>query len=460
MALPKEDGVSEDPRTPGDPSGGGYEAPRDPYADYNGGSPPDAPLKEGFGWEWTGSRWEQVVGRGLGFSGGKTHNVVKGPDGKPDPYLDYNSGSPPNAPLDAGKKWNWNGSRWEQVAIGGGATGGGGATVPTTPRVTTSGVAGVPPVYAATATPRTVAAPGTSPIGGNVPSWDQAVTLARQTFTAPQMQRATMPLPEIAAPTAGPQIERPAAFAPPSFEGEADRNRIMRAILAQPEVMGQTFQDALFEQQKEQQAQMAAQARARLSQTTAARGLSAAGGQELLGQAGVEEGFINNLLAARRDVSTKAAEANRASSMAAVEMANAVQQGDFARAQAAYETQLKANQIYDQLRLQASDQERQAMQAYNQLRLAAAEQEQQRVNAANQFQLQASELDRGNVALAAQNLLAQREMQVGEQGQSFDQYLRQLQMNEMIRQFNEQMALNYGKFGWEQQVGLAGLFPR
>ena len=77
----------------------------------------------------------------------------------------------------------------------------------------------------------------------------------------------------------------------------------------------------------------------------------------------------------------------------------------------------------------------------------------------NRLLLQQAEQERSNIALASQNLLAQREMQLGEQGQSFDQYLRQLQMNEMIRQFNEQLALNYGKFGWEQQIGLAGLFP-
>ena len=343
---------------------------------WNGGSPPATPLPTGpdgkttAGWTWTGSNeydpngnWEVTPGKGMGFG-------------------QYNVGyKPPST---------------------GGTTTGGGNTTP--PRTITSGVAGVPPVYANSG----AAAPtvGKSTIAGTVPTLADAVAQAKQYLPAT------------------PEVAKPGPFQPPTPDWVEERNRVVKAILGQPEVMGQSFQDALFEQQKEQQAQLAAQSRARLSQTTAARGLSAAGGQELLGQAGVEEGFINNLLAARRDVSTKAAEVNRASSLAAVEMADAVQQGDFARAQAAYETQLKANQIYDQLRMQAA------------------------------------ELERSNVALAAQNLLAQREMQVGEQSQSFDQYLRQLQMNEMIRQFNEQMALNYGKFGWEQQVGLAGLFPR
>jgi hypothetical protein len=282
-------------------------------------------------------------------------------------------------------------------------------TTKTTPTPTsTPTVSGVPASYRSSGGVGAAGggAPGaTSPIGGSVPTLAEAAAQAKQLFGS------------------APEILKPGTFTPPPPVGLEDRNKIVQAILAQPDVMGQTFQDQLFEQQKEQQAQLAEQARARLSQATAARGLSAMGGQELLGQAGVEEGFINSLLSARRDVSMKAAEANRASRTAAVEMADAVTQGDFARAQAAYQTQLQANQIY------------------------------------NQLQMQAAELERGNVALVAQNLLAQREMALGEQGQSFDQYLRQLQLNEMIRQFNEQLALDYGKFGWTQKIGVASLFP-
>lgn len=40
----------------------------DPYADYNNGSPVDAPLNAGHGWEWGGDRWNQVQGRGLGYN--------------------------------------------------------------------------------------------------------------------------------------------------------------------------------------------------------------------------------------------------------------------------------------------------------------------------------------------------------------------------------------------------------
>lgn len=373
--IPDEPG----PR-PGDPTGEGTVTqqlnPR-----WNGGSPPARALPTGpdgktiAGWTWTGSDpydpngdWIQTVGSGIGFG-------------------EYNVGYTPPPPTTTPTP----------------------GPTPTPTPTPTPRPSGVPQTYgtysaASRSTGAAAAAPTTSPIAGSIPTLAEAAAQAKQLFGS------------------APEILKPGTFTAPTPVGMEDRNKIVQAILAQPDVMGQTFQDQLFEQQKEQQAQLAEQARARLGQATAARGLSAMGGQELLGQAGVEEGFINNLLSARRDVSMKAAEANRASRTAAVEMADAVTQGDFARAQAAYQTQLQANQIY------------------------------------NQLQMQAAELERGNVALVAQNLLAQREMQLGEQGQSFDQYLRQLQLNEMIRQFNEQLAFDYGKFGWTQQMGFADLF--
>lgn len=42
----------------------------DPYANYNNGSPVDAPLQAGHGWQWDGSRWQQVRGAGIGFNAG------------------------------------------------------------------------------------------------------------------------------------------------------------------------------------------------------------------------------------------------------------------------------------------------------------------------------------------------------------------------------------------------------
>jgi hypothetical protein len=46
-------------------SGGGG---NDPYHDYNGGSPPDAPLQAGRGWVWEDKTWRQAEGKGLGYN--------------------------------------------------------------------------------------------------------------------------------------------------------------------------------------------------------------------------------------------------------------------------------------------------------------------------------------------------------------------------------------------------------
>lgn len=56
-------------------------SPYDPFTDYNNGSPVDAPLSSGHGWEWGGGRWNQVAGRGIGFKA----PVVNPPSGGGNP---------------------------------------------------------------------------------------------------------------------------------------------------------------------------------------------------------------------------------------------------------------------------------------------------------------------------------------------------------------------------------------
>lgn len=68
-------------------NGGNAPAPSSPYNDYNGGSPVNAPLQSGYGWEWSGPQspmwnmasnnwdygsWNQVQGRGIGYTPGGT----------------------------------------------------------------------------------------------------------------------------------------------------------------------------------------------------------------------------------------------------------------------------------------------------------------------------------------------------------------------------------------------------
>ena len=213
------------------------------------------------------------------------------------------------------------------------------------------------------------------------------------------------------APTISPYAE----FTPAAPVGLEARNRLVESILTRPQTMDQTAQDQLFEQQKEQQEALRIAGRNRLAQQGAGRGLSSYGGQQIAGDVQLEQGFAKSLIEGRRDIALKANEINRQNELAAVEMANAVNQGDFARAQAAYETQLKAKQAYDALRFQAA------------------------------------EFERGNVALAAQTAMAGRQQAQAEAMANFQQYMEQRKFDEMMRQFNEQLGYNYGTFGWQQQ---------
>lgn len=330
----------------------------DPYADYNNGSPPDAPLQPGHGWFWNGTRWVQTAGSGLGYVPVAEN---KPPDDRRGPI-----GGSPNPPP---------------------AQDGGGGSIP-----------GVPASY------QRAAFTGTQLPTGAVPTLASAIAGAKQ--LAP-------------APTINPYAE----FQAPEQVGKAARDAIVNAILNRPQTMDQTAQDQLFEQQKEQQRAMGQEASQRLAQSTAGRGLSAAGGTNVAGNLKLEQGFIQNLLSGRRDITLKANEINRQNELAAVELANAVNAGDFARAQAAYQTQLAAKQAYDELRFKAA------------------------------------EFDRGNVALAAQTEMAGRQQQTAESMASFQQYMDQLKFDEMMRQFNEQLGFNYGQFNWNQQMDVANMFP-
>ncbi len=324
-------------------------------------------------------------------------------DPETDPHTHWNNGSPPNLPLQAGHGWEWNGSSWTQVAGRGlgysapaaaPAPSGGGGSAPA-PSSGGGSVSGVPTAWNVKS----------SQLGGSVP------TLADAIRDSKQLQQA---------PTVNPY----AVFQPPTSVGLDGRNNIINSIMAKPQVMDQQFQDQLFEQQKEQQSQLAAQAKGRISQQGAGRGLSATGGYQAGAMGQVEGDFMNQLLAGRRDVSVKAAEANRASEHAAVQMQEAIAQGDYVRAHSAYETQLKASALYDEMRFKAA------------------------------------EFDRANVALSAQVGMAGRQQQMAEQVSSFQQYIEKAKFEEMMRQFNEQIGLDYGKFGWNQQMDILGNFPK
>lgn len=331
---------------------------------WNNGSPPDQPLQPGYGWEWTGWDWVQVLGRGIGYKAPRVDTTQRDRP-KEEPPPTGTTGSPSTPTVSA-------------------------PSLPSLP--------GVPQTYRSSYT-------GTPLPSGSVPTLASAIAASKALPAAPAFQ----PYAEFQSPT---QV------------GLDARNALVNAILNKPQTVDQVTQDRWFEQQKEQQRAMGRQTSQALAQQSAGRGFSAAGGTNTANNLKLEQGFIKSLVEGRRDIALKASDINRKNELAAVEMAEAVNQGDFVRAQAAYQTQLAAKQAYDELRLQAA------------------------------------EFDRGNIALAAQTEMAGRQQQVAESMASFQQYMDQLKFDEMMRQFNEQLGFNYGQFGWQQQVDLASLFPR
>jgi hypothetical protein len=153
--------------------------------------------------------------------------------------------------------------------------------------------------------------------------------------------------------------------------GEAERNRLMLSILNAPETMGETQQAQLFEQQKELLAAQRQQQEARLSQTLTARGLSRLGGTALAGDLLAGQDFSTQLLQAQRDIATKAAQQNRADQLAALQMQDAMAQGDAQRMMAIYEANQRERTNTENFLRQAAELRQQSLLQSNAQRLAA-----------------------------------------------------------------------------------------
>lgn len=343
--IPPQSGQTDGPQPPAP-----QQESHDPYGDYNGGSPPDAPLQAGYGWEWTGSRWVQVSGRGLGYQ------------------------AAPKAA--SGNSGGGNNTTSQSSSVGG-------------------KISGVPSVYSG----------GQSPIGGSVPTLQDAITAGKS-------------LPQL------PAFSPYANFQAPQAVGVDQRNSILNAVLNKPQVLDQNTQDAMYEQQKEQQNALAQQFKQQAGQAGAGRGFSSTGGYQAAATNQANSELGRGLMAARRDISVQAAQLNRQSEIAAVQLQEALAQGDFERAAQAHQLQTQTQDLF------------------------------------NQLQIKAAEFDRANTALAAQTQMAGRQQQLGEQMSAFNQYMQQKQMDETIRQFNAQMGLDWSKFGWGQQFDTASLFPQ
>lgn len=186
----------------------------------------------------------------------------------------------------------------------------------------------------------------------------------------PTPTRMTMPKPT--APTPYSSTYQSTTVNPYTGYGEADRNRLMSAILQSPETMGQTQQAQLFEQQKELLNAQRQQQNVQLQQSLLQRGLSPTGGAALAGQAAANQDFTGQLLAAQRDIAVKAAQQNRADQLAALQMQEALASGDYGRMMGVYQANQQERMNTENFLRQAQELTQQGQLQYNAQDLASA----------------------------------------------------------------------------------------
>ncbi len=111
------------------------------------------------------------------------------------------------------------------------------------------------------------------------------------------------------------QKQAPAAGVPSSFRGMnpyyAQQQGRMQKILANPETMGQQWQDRQNEAQKESAQRMMRQSQAQGQQALAGRGFGAGGGTQQALQNQGQQQMMQQILSGRRDTAQKAAQINR-----------------------------------------------------------------------------------------------------------------------------------------------------
>lgn len=143
-------------------------------------------------------------------------------------------------------------------------------------------------------------------------------------------------------PSAHPTPLPPAFSYQPQFNPQITAH--MQRILANPETMGQQWQDQQFEVGKESAADFRKQLGEQLSQRVAGRGFSGQGGINQAILAGLDENLMSQLLAGRRDVAMRAAQGNRQDLYNAINAAQGLDQQGFQNALGAYGAALQGFQ--------------------------------------------------------------------------------------------------------------------
>jgi hypothetical protein len=112
-------------------------------------------------------------------------------------------------------------------------------------------------------------------------------------------------------------------------QGLRDQNLVN--LLQNPHSLSQTWQDQMFEQQKDDALAFAQQAGVQNQQNVAGRGLSFLGGTAQGREADIQNNLFSQLLSGRRDVATRAATQNRADELNALGAAEQGLSGDTSR---------------------------------------------------------------------------------------------------------------------------------
>jgi hypothetical protein len=198
----------------------------------------------------------------------------------------------------------------------------------------------------------------------------QGGSSAASTADYPYPERVEMPEPTAPTPYSSTYQQQ---FAQ-QFQGvgEADRNRLMQAILQSPETMGATQQAQLFEQQKELLNAQRAQQQAQLSQNLLQRGLSSGGGTFQATQGDLNQQFNTQLLQAQRDIAIRAAQQNRQDQLAALQMQEAMASGDYQKMMGIYQANQQERANTENFLRQAQEVTQQGQLQYNAQRLAQA----------------------------------------------------------------------------------------
>jgi hypothetical protein len=114
----------------------------------------------------------------------------------------------------------------------------------------------------------------------------------------------------------------------PNQQWTNQRNDLMSAILKNPRTMDQTWQDQMYESQKEQAQGMAKQLGLQNQQNMVSRGFGPQGGQASAYQGKLDENLMAQLLGGRRDIATQATQQNRQDELQALSASLGLQGGD------------------------------------------------------------------------------------------------------------------------------------